>query len=49
MSTSGRHGKTRKLLDSGDLPAPAELIDGVGEGVWIDVIRKMDEVYNDLL
>ncbi len=23
--------------------------EGVGEDVWIDVIRKMDEVYNDLL
>ncbi|MCC6658725.1 MAG: PAS domain-containing sensor histidine kinase, partial [Rhodocyclaceae bacterium] len=23
--------------------------EGVGEDVWIDVIRKMDEVYSDLL
>ncbi len=23
--------------------------EGVGEAVWIDVIQKMDEVYNDLL
>ncbi len=55
MSTSSRPakpaaaGKARKLLDGGDLPQPAELLDGVGETVWIDVIRKMDEVYNDLL
>ena len=49
MSTSSPPAKPRKLLDSGDLPAPADLLDGVGEGVWIDVIRKMDEVYNDLL
>jgi two-component system, NtrC family, sensor histidine kinase HupT/HoxJ len=39
----------RPLLQHGDLPAPAEVFDGVGETVWIDVIRKMDEVYNDLL
>ena len=36
------------------LPAlPAHVLDcppeGVGEDVWIDVIRKMDEVYSDLL
>ena len=30
-------------LDKTDLPA------AVGEDVWIDVIQKMDEVYNDLL
>jgi len=28
---------------------PSQLPDAVGEQVWIDVIRKMDEVYNDLL
>ena len=32
---------------------PAHVLDnppeGVGEDVWIDVIRKMDEVYSDLL
>ena len=28
---------------------PPGQLDGVGEAVWIDVIRKMDEVYNDLL
>ncbi len=26
-----------------------QLPEGVGEAVWIDVIQKMDEVYNDLL
>ena len=60
MSTSGppakppgagkpEAGASRRLLAGADLPAPAEVLDGVGEGVWIDVIRKMDEVYNDLL
>jgi two-component system sensor histidine kinase HupT/HoxJ len=46
---SGSPEKPRKLLAATDLPAPAEVFDGVGEAVWIDVIRKMDEVYNDLL
>ena len=55
MSTSSRPAKPgvpekpRKLLTAAELPAPAEVFDGVGEAVWIDVIRKMDEVYNDLL
>ncbi|MFA7290828.1 MAG: ATP-binding protein [Rhodocyclaceae bacterium] len=59
MSTSNRPAKPgagkslpakpRKLLESAELPAPADVFDGVGEAVWIDVIRKMDEVYNDLL
>ena len=49
MSTSSRPAKPRNLLEGAELPAPAELLDGVGETVWIDVIRKMDEVYNDLL
>ena len=40
---------SRRLLAGAELPAPADVLDGVGEGVWIDVIRKMDEVYNDLL
>jgi two-component system, NtrC family, sensor histidine kinase HupT/HoxJ len=31
------------------LPALEEAPEGVGEQVWIDVIRKMDEVYSDLL
>jgi two-component system sensor histidine kinase HupT/HoxJ len=39
----------RSLIDSATLPSPAEVFDGVNEAVWIDVIRKMDEVYNDLL
>jgi two-component system, NtrC family, sensor histidine kinase HupT/HoxJ len=38
-----------RLLSPGDLPEPAELFDGVNEEVWIEVIQKMDEVYNDLL
>ena len=58
MSTSGppakppgpdKPGAPRRLLEGADLPVPADVLDGVGEGVWIDVIRKMDEVYNDLL
>ncbi|MBW7901403.1 MAG: PAS domain-containing protein [Rhodocyclaceae bacterium] len=49
MSTSSRPAKPRSRLDGGDLPAPPEPMEGVGEAVWIDVIRKMDEVYNDLL
>lgn len=39
----------RPLLDAGLLPEPAALLDGVNETVWIEVIQKMDEVYNDLL
>ncbi len=39
----------RSLIESGSLPSPAAVFDGVNEAVWIDVIRKMDEVYNDLL
>ena len=52
MSTSSppaKPGSPRRLLGDAELPVPAEVLDGVGEGVWIDVIRKMDEVYNDLL
>jgi two-component system sensor histidine kinase HupT/HoxJ len=30
-------------------PDYKQVPEGVGEAVWIDVIRKMDEVYNDLL
>ena len=37
------------LLSPGDLPEPAKLFDGVNEEVWIEVIQKMDEVYNDLI
>ena len=39
----------RPLLDGSLLPEPAQLLDGVNETVWIEVIQKMDEVYNDLL
>ncbi|MDQ5941231.1 MAG: two-component system, NtrC family, sensor histidine kinase HupT/HoxJ [Pseudomonadota bacterium] len=46
---TGESAKPRKLMKAAELPAPAEVFDGVGEAVWIDVIRKMDEVYNDLL
>jgi len=52
MSTSNPPAKgraRRALLESGSLPAPAAVFDGVNEAVWIDVIHKMDEVYNDLL
>jgi two-component system, NtrC family, sensor histidine kinase HupT/HoxJ len=52
MSTSSPPAKRRArraLIESGSLPAPAEVFDGVNETVWIDVIHKMDEVYNDLL
>ncbi|SBT03802.1 PAS/PAC sensor signal transduction histidine kinase [Candidatus Accumulibacter aalborgensis] len=31
------------------LPETESALGGVDEGVWIEVIRKMDEVYNDLL
>jgi two-component system sensor histidine kinase HupT/HoxJ len=37
------------LIEEGSLPEPAAVLDGVNEAVWIDVIHKMDEVYNDLL
>lgn len=49
MTSRPPPAKPRPLLQHGDLPPPADLLDGVGETVWIDVIRKMDEVYNDLL
>ena len=39
----------RPLAARGVLPEPAAVLDGVNETVWIDVIHKMDEVYNDLL
>lgn len=39
----------RPLLDGSLLPEPAQLLEGVNEKVWIEVIQKMDEVYNDLL
>lgn len=40
---------TRTLIERGSLPEPVAVLDGVNETVWIDVIHKMDEVYNDLL
>ena len=45
----GKPRSRRALFDSATLPSPAAVFDGVNEAVWIDVIRKMDEVYNDLL
>ena len=45
MSTAKRMSITAPPADfSGDSPLPAG-----GERVWIEVIQKMDEVYNDLL
>jgi two-component system, NtrC family, sensor histidine kinase HupT/HoxJ len=44
-----RMSPRRPLLDSSLLPESAEMLDGVNETVWIEVIQKMDEVYNDLL
>jgi two-component system sensor histidine kinase HupT/HoxJ len=49
-----RSGKADDKTTQVYLPTlPAHAIDhppeGVGEDVWIDVIRKMDEVYSDLL
>ncbi len=52
MSTSGPRARRHApgaLGGSGLLPEPAAVLDGVNETVWIDVIHKMDEVYNDLL
>jgi two-component system sensor histidine kinase HupT/HoxJ len=40
---------TAPLLNADLLPEPAQLLDGVKEQVWIEVIQKMDEVYHDLL
>jgi len=46
-------GKTPKETQVYLPTLPAHVLDhppeGVGEDVWIDVIRKMDEVYSDLL
>ena len=39
----------KSLVQGIELPDPASVLDGVGEAMWIEVIRKMDEVYNDLL
>lgn len=52
MSTSNPPAKgraKRPLLEAGALPLTGAVLEGVGETVWIDVIHKMDEVYNDLL
>ena len=58
MSTSVPHAegaglpeprRRRSLVEDGTLPEPAAVFDGVNEAVWIEVIHKMDEVYNDLL
>jgi PAS domain-containing protein len=39
----------RPLLPPDSLPELPSAIEGVDETVWVEVIRKMDEVYNDLL
>lgn len=39
----------RPLLATDALPETPSAFDGVDETVWVEVIRKMDEVYNDLL
>jgi len=39
----------RPLLAPDSLPELSSAIEGVDETVWVEVIRKMDEVYNDLL
>lgn len=36
-------------ITSNGRPAPGAAFEGVDEAVWIEVIHKMDEVYNDLL
>ena len=38
-----------RLLSPGLLPEPTQLLEGVSELAWIEVIQKMDEVYNDLI
>ncbi|MFZ3043146.1 MAG: ATP-binding protein [Thiobacillus sp.] len=44
-----RHGK-HKPAPGGASPIPRiKGLDALGEEAWIEVIRKMDEVYNDLL
>ncbi|WP_313954102.1 PAS domain-containing protein, partial [Accumulibacter sp.] len=37
------------LAATDSLPEPSSALNGVDEAVWIEVIHKMDEVYNDLL
>lgn len=41
---------SRRPAVDGELPSePAQLLDGVSEQAWIEVIQKMDEVYHDLI
>ncbi|HNC21572.1 MAG TPA: ATP-binding protein [Accumulibacter sp.] len=47
-SSAGRPLR-RPLLTPYSLPELPSAIEGVDETVWVEVIRKMDEVYNDLL
>ncbi|ROR32521.1 sensor histidine kinase [Inmirania thermothiophila] len=46
MAGRGRRG--RRLLEAVELP-PGLAGEALGEAAWIDVIRKMDEVYADLV
>ncbi len=48
-SMAGTSGS--KMSGPGDLPAlpPLDGLENAGEDTWIDVIRKMDEVYADLV
>jgi two-component system sensor histidine kinase HupT/HoxJ len=39
----------RPLIAADSLPDSQAALAGVDEAVWVEVIRKMDEVYNDLL
>lgn len=41
--------RPRPLIDADCLSEQPSTFDGVDEALWIEVIRKMDEVYNDLL
>lgn len=45
----GSHTRARSRGPAEPLPSATEGPAGVGEQTWIEVIRKMDEVYNDLL
>jgi two-component system sensor histidine kinase HupT/HoxJ len=58
FNPGGRSGQNTSLPDTGtDEPRSALAIEALAaavgasaeDGVWLDVIRKMDEVYNDLL
>ncbi|MBE2257710.1 MAG: PAS domain-containing protein [Rhodobacteraceae bacterium] len=48
-SPPARRPLPRSLIDADSLREPLSTFDSVDEAVWIEVIRKMDEVYNDLL